>query len=169
MKRTAALAVLLVLHATAWAAAAPGDVAGTVVPHPVPWKFASERYAVTVNGKPVNVPFAAMNLHVASFDFVGRADVRVTVNENDYNRLDGKPLPKANDLRQGAAVVRPPSRGVTPKTQSLTSRTIILRDSDVIHFASHERMGRLTRSSRPSAATAGATRDTATTCSKTST
>ncbi len=45
-----------------------------VTPHPVPWEFASDRYNVSVNGKPVTVFFAAMNVHFASFDFTGQAD-----------------------------------------------------------------------------------------------
>ena len=64
-------------------------------PHPVPWEFASDRYNVTVNGKPATVFFATMNLHFASFDFTGQADIQVTINENDYNRRDGKTYLKA--------------------------------------------------------------------------
>ena len=33
-----------------------------VTTHPVPWEFASDRYNVTVNGKPATVFFASMNL-----------------------------------------------------------------------------------------------------------
>jgi hypothetical protein len=85
-------------------------------PHPVPWEFASDRYNVTVNGKPVTVFFATMNLHVASFDFAGQADVQITINENDYNRHDGKTYLKPDEFWQGNAVVRPLSRAITPKT-----------------------------------------------------
>jgi hypothetical protein len=85
-------------------------------PHPVPWEFASDRYGVTVNGKTATVFFASMNLHFASFDFTGAADVQVTINENDYNRYDGKTYLRAAEFWQSNAVVRPLSRGIQPKT-----------------------------------------------------
>lgn len=85
-------------------------------PHPVPWEFASDRYRVTVNGKSVSVFLASMNLHFASFDFTGQADVQVTINENDYNRSDGNTYLKPDEFWQGNAVVRPLSRGIKPKT-----------------------------------------------------
>ncbi len=87
-----------------------------VTPHPVPWEFASARYGVTVNGKPVTVFFAAMNLHFASFDFTGQAEVQVTINETDYNRSDGKTYLKPDEFWQGNAVVRPLARGIQPTT-----------------------------------------------------
>lgn len=86
-------------------------------PHPVPWEFASDRYGVTVDGKPATVFFAAMNVHFASFDFTGRAEVQVTINPNDYNRADGKTYLKPDEFWQGNAVVRPLSRNVKPKTE----------------------------------------------------
>jgi len=46
----------------------------------------------------VTVFFAAMNMHFASFDFTGDAEVRVVINDNDYNRVDGKVLPKPDDF-----------------------------------------------------------------------
>lgn len=85
-------------------------------PHPVPWEFASDRYNVAVNGKPATVFFASMNLHFVSFDFTGQADVQVMINENDYNRHDGKTYLKAGEFWQSSAVVRPLSRGIKPKT-----------------------------------------------------
>lgn len=88
-----------------------------VTPHPVPWEFASDRYGVTVNGTPLTVFFAAMNLHFASFDFTGQVDVQVTINENDYNRHDTKTYLKAAEFWQGQAVVRPLSRGIQAKTE----------------------------------------------------
>ncbi len=87
-----------------------------VTTHPVPWEFASDRYNVTVNGKPATVFFASMNLHFVSFDFMGQADVQVTINENDYNRHDGKTYLKAGEFWQNNALVRPLSRGIKPKT-----------------------------------------------------
>jgi hypothetical protein len=85
--------------------------------HPVPWEMSSKRYHVSVNGQPVSVFFATMNLHFASFDFSGEADVQVTINENDYHRLDGKTYLKPEEFWHGAAVVRPRSRGVVPRTK----------------------------------------------------
>lgn len=88
-----------------------------VAPHPVPWEFASARYGVTVNGKPVTVFLASMNLHFASFDFSGKAGVEVTINENDYNRSDGKTYPEPDEFWQEEAIVRPLSRGIQAKTE----------------------------------------------------
>lgn len=87
-----------------------------IAPRSVPWEFASARYGVTVSGKPATVFLAAMNVHFASFDFTGQADVKVTINENDYNRNDGKTYLKPKEFWQGKAVVRPLSRAVKPKT-----------------------------------------------------
>src|SRR5437763_958265 len=111
---------LLIGLVAAVLAGSTGHAEDAVAPHTVPWEFASDRYAVTVNGKPVTVFLAAMNLHFASFDLDGRADVRVTINDNDYNRLDGKTLIKPDDFWQGDAVVRPSSRKVRPKTDRRT-------------------------------------------------
>ena len=85
-------------------------------PHSVPWEFASDRYNVTVNGQSATVFFASMNLHFASFDFTGQADVQVTINENDYNRHDGKTYLKADEFWNDNALVRPLSREIKPKT-----------------------------------------------------
>ncbi len=109
------------------AASAASLAAGSAVPHPVPWEFASDRYAVTVNGQPVTVMLAAMNVHVASFDFSGEVDVQVTINPNDYNRLDGKTYLRPDEFWQGAAVVRPLSRGITAKTAGRTVRFPLTR------------------------------------------
>jgi hypothetical protein len=87
-----------------------------VTPHAVPWEFASDRYIVTVNGKPINVFFAAMNLHFMSFDFTGQVEVQITINENDYNRHDGKIYLKADEFWQNNAIVRPLSQNIKPKT-----------------------------------------------------
>lgn len=109
---------LLALVTMAFASAAFAEV----VPHPVPWEFASTRYEVSVNGKPVNVFFAAMNVHFASFDFTGTVDVQVTINNNDYSRMDGRVLPTADEFWQGAATVRPTSRGIVAKTEGKVVR-----------------------------------------------
>jgi hypothetical protein len=100
----------------AFSLAAAHAVGSEVTPHPVPWEFASDRYGVTVNGKPVTVFFSTMNLHFASFDFTGQADVQVTINENDYNRSDGKTYLKPDEFWQGKAIVRPLSRGIQTVT-----------------------------------------------------
>ena len=111
----------MLIFAVALMATAASAVESSVTPHPVPWECASARYAVSVNGKPVNVFFAAMNLHFASFDFTGRAEVTVTVERDDYNRADGRPLPTPDQFWREAAVVRPLSRGVKAKTSGRTA------------------------------------------------
>lgn len=113
MKRICALAILLTLTLRGVSAAE----SHVTTPHPVPWEFASDRYHVRVNGQPVTVFFAAMNLHFASFDFTGQADVQVTIHENDYHRSDGKTYLKPDEFWQGNAVVRPLSRGIQPRTE----------------------------------------------------
>ena len=116
MKVPRALFAFLMLLAAWLASRAHGEV----VPHPVPWEFASARYTVKVDGKPVSVFLATMNLHFASFDFTGSAEVQVTINRDDYNRKDDRPLVKPDEFWQGAAVMRPLSRGVLPKTEGRT-------------------------------------------------
>ncbi len=54
----------------------------TVTPHSVPGEFASDYYEVKVNGQPVQVFHAGLNVYFASFDFVGNADVKVISNYN---------------------------------------------------------------------------------------
>lgn len=108
--------VLVVAFALAGMGHARADES-RVVGHPVPWEFASARYEVTVNGKPVPVFFATMNLHFVSFDFTGAVEVKVRINEDDYTRKVGIALPKADEFWQGGAVVRPLSRGVKPTTK----------------------------------------------------
>lgn len=109
-------AVLFAFAALTAAATAENPVA----PHSVPWEFGSTRYHVAVNGQPVSAFFASMNLHFASFDLTGEADVEVTIENDDYNRADGKKYPRAEEFWQGAAVVRPLSRGIQAKTEGRT-------------------------------------------------
>lgn len=113
MKQTDTLITLLTLPLS-FVLAAESQVS---VPHPVPWEFASDRYNVMVDGKPVTVFFAAMNLHFASFNFTDQVEVQVTINENDYHRSDGKIYLKAGEFWQGNAIVRPLSRDIQPKTE----------------------------------------------------
>ena len=105
--------ICLLLAASLHAALAQQPV---LRPHPVPWEFASERYSVRVNGRPVSVMLTAMNLHAASFDFTGMAKVQVEIQPNDYNRLDGRTYLKPEEFWDGRAVVRPSSRGITAMT-----------------------------------------------------
>lgn len=112
LPRVLALLVLLAAVSLATTSARASEISA----HPVPWEFASARYAVTVNGKPVSVFFAAMNVHFASFDFAGKAEVKVTIQKDDYNRSDGKTYPKPDEFWQGSAMVRPVSRGVKATT-----------------------------------------------------
>ncbi len=115
--RTLAKCALLggVLAAVA-AASAATVTPGPVTPHPVPLDFRSDRYGVTVNGKPVQVFLAAMNIHFASFDLTGAADVRVTINKQDYHRRDGRKYPEPEEFWQGVAEVRPRAKGIQAKT-----------------------------------------------------
>jgi hypothetical protein len=67
-----ALALPVLVAAVALPVRAQQSNASSVTPHSVPLEFASARYGVTVNGKPVTVFYAAMNIHFASFDFTGK-------------------------------------------------------------------------------------------------
>lgn len=91
----------------------------TVTPHPVPREFGSKQYKVEVNGTPVPVFEANARVHFASFDFTG--EVVVKVNGKIVREL-GVPLPIRDEqldgasIWEGAAVVRPLSRGVQVET-----------------------------------------------------
>ena len=60
-KYTGAGALALAVFAALPVLAAPA-VSQIVVPHSVPLDFRSDRYGVTINGKPVQVFLAAMNV-----------------------------------------------------------------------------------------------------------
>lgn len=108
---TLALAVFAALPVVAAPAASQ-----SIVPHSVPLDFLSDRYGVTINGKPVQVFLAAMNVHFASFDFTGTADVQVTINQQDYHRRDGRQYLEPEEFWQGNALVRPQARDIQTKT-----------------------------------------------------
>lgn len=101
MIRTLTLLLLLAGHL-----ASQPRLTSTVTPHPVPDEFASSRFAVQVNGKPVPVFHAALNLYFASFDFTGVAEVEVTSPTAGY--------------WQGRAILRPLSRKIVPVTNDST-------------------------------------------------
>lgn len=107
----------IILGALAHLVAVTHAAESSVAPHPVPWEFASDRYGVTVAGKPVTVFFATFNLHFASFDFTEPVEVQVTINPDDYHRRDGKTYLKPDEFWQGNGIVRPLSRGIQPKTE----------------------------------------------------
>ena len=62
----------------------------TVSPHSVPGEFASDYYEVKVNGQPVQVFHAGLNVYFASFDFIGNADVKVISQYNSNRVILGK-------------------------------------------------------------------------------
>jgi hypothetical protein len=88
----------------------------TVIPHPVPVEFLSNKYSVEVNGRPVEVFQARPSVHFASFDFTGEANVKV------IGRI--VKVMSANEVREqadssfwkGDAVIRPLSRNIMVKT-----------------------------------------------------
>ncbi len=93
--------------------------AQTLSPHPVPDEFASDYYTVTANGKPVPVFHAGLNVYFASFDFTGKADIRVAPKsgEDKYVGQTSNKEPAATDAKgywKGRAVVRPLSKGIKP-------------------------------------------------------
>lgn len=92
-----------------------------MTPHAVPLDFRSDRFGVTVDGRPVPVFLAALNIHFASFDFAGTAEVRVTVNRQDYRRRDGRKYPEPEEFWQGSAAVRPQARGIAARTEGRTA------------------------------------------------
>lgn len=100
----------------------------SVVPHGVPDEFTSLAYHVTVNGAPVKVFHAALNVHFASFDFTGNAEVVVTVPPSRGTPPVVPPYsgqyhhrlipPPSDDFWQGQAVVRPQSRQIAVTTRA---------------------------------------------------
>ena len=105
------LFLLLLLAAAIHAPGSSPDqpVRPAVVAHPVPEEFASRRFEATVNGQRVPVFHATLNLHFASFDFTGTAEVEV--------RFTGTNKAAAADYWRGQAMVRPLSRGIVPVTR----------------------------------------------------
>ncbi|WP_128548075.1 hypothetical protein [Larkinella soli] len=97
----------------------------TLTPHPVPEEFASDYYVVTVNGRPVPVFHAGLNVYFASFDFTGKADVRVRANSNSGSysgQTSNKEIAKEDSMGywRGAALVRPLSKGIETKVNGLS-------------------------------------------------
>jgi len=106
--------------------------AAPIVPHGVPDEFASLAYTVTVNGTPVKVFHAGLNVHFASFDFTGTAEIKVTVTPprttpspaahySGQYRHRYVPSPPV-DFWQSQAIVRPLSRQVAATTQGPEAR-----------------------------------------------
>lgn len=94
--------------------------AQTVTPHPVPEEFASDYYVVTVNGQPVPVFHAGLNVYFASFDFTGKANVTVSP-KVDSDKYAGQTSNKeavtldAKGYWRGEVSVRPLSKNVKPQ------------------------------------------------------
>jgi hypothetical protein len=102
------------------------SLAQSVTLHPVPEEFASDYYVVTVNGKPVPVFHAGLNVYFASFDFTGKADITVSpkVDSDKYaGQTSNKEAAKldAKGYWRGEVSVRPLSRNVKPQ---LTGSTV---------------------------------------------
>ena len=96
----------------------------TVIPHPVPDEFVSNQYSVEVNGKPVQVFEASPRVHFASFEFTGKANVKVN---GKIMRELNVPLPIRKEQETGRSVwdgdvlVRPLSRNVKAQTNGTTA------------------------------------------------
>ncbi|GAB2595184.1 glycoside hydrolase family protein [Spirosoma areae] len=115
--------------------------AQTVTPHPVPEEFRSDYYAVTVNGQPVSVFHAGLNVYFASFDFTGNASVTVTKAEKDNysGQTSNKEAAQLNEKGywRGEVSVRPLSRKIRPM---LTGSTVAFSLSEAGQY-SVERAG----------------------------
>jgi hypothetical protein len=90
-----------------------------VTPHTVPEEFASDYYEVKVNGQPVQVFHAGLNVYFASFDFTGNANVKVTskYNSSSYSgQTSNKVLPKVDErgFWRGDVNIRPLSKNIKP-------------------------------------------------------
>lgn len=93
--------------------------AQTVTPHTVPEEFASDYYEVKVNGQPVQVFHAGLNVYFASFDFTGSADVKVTsrYNSKSYSgQTSNKEAIKVDERGywRGEVNIRPLSKNIHP-------------------------------------------------------
>lgn len=108
------VAALTWIAITTLTAIAQPVVDSIVTPHPVPPEFTAgrhERYTVTVNGQPVMIFHAALNIYFVSFDFTGQAEVKVVAKDDEYWK--------------GMAVVRPISSGIVPRTDNQTASFIV--------------------------------------------
>jgi hypothetical protein len=114
----------------------------TVIPHPVPEEFASDYYVVTINGQPVPVFHAGLNVYFASFDFTGSASVTVSP-KVDSDKYAGQTSNKeatqvgAKGYWRGEVTVRPLSKNIKPK---LTGATVNFSLTDAGQY-SIERAG----------------------------
>ena len=92
--------------------------AQSVTPHPVPEEFASDYYAVTVNGQSVPVFHAGLNVYFASFDFTGKANITVTKADKDNysGQTSNKEAVKVDSMGywRGNVSVRPLSKNIRP-------------------------------------------------------
>lgn len=99
----------------------------TVIPHPVPEEFGADYYGVLVNGKPVPVFHAGLNVYFASFDFTETADVAVT-SKADTDKYSGQTSNKEavkvdeKGYWRGEAFVRPLSKNIKPTLSGPTVR-----------------------------------------------
>lgn len=95
-----------------------------------PFELVNEaRYHATVNGQPLQVMRAGLNVYLVSFDFAGKADMQVDVEEVDrirenlfqWHAIDEAPKRDADYFR-GQAIIRPSSRNVAATTTGNRAR-----------------------------------------------
>lgn len=108
-------------------------VSQDVVPYPVPNEYISTQYIVSVNGKPVPVFHAGLNVYFASFDFTGEAQVKIIAGKQNrrYYTLAADKENLQDDPKgfwKGNARVRPLSRNIRPETQD-SLVTFLLTDA----------------------------------------
>ncbi len=95
-------------------------ISQTVTPHSVPEEFNSDYYEVKVNGQPVPVFHAGLNVYFASFDFTGKADITIKSNF-DTDKYSGQTSNKETmrvdekGYWRGEVFVRPLSKNIIAK------------------------------------------------------
>lgn len=95
--------------------------------HPVPEEFASDYYVVKVNGQPVPVFHAGLNVYFAGFDFEGNADVEVS-SKSEEDKYAGQTSNKEvvpdgeKGYWRGSVAVKPLSRNIKTTLNGKTVR-----------------------------------------------
>ena len=111
-----------------------------VTPHPVPDEFASSQYVVKVNGQPVPVFHAGLNVYFASFDFANTVAVKVTAGRVKGSKSIGgqylgqvyyeyRDSLEAANFWQNKAQVRPLSKNVRCQTNGGADVTFSLTEA----------------------------------------
>lgn len=107
----------------------------TVIPHLVPEEFLGLKYKVTVNGTPVPVFHAGLNVYYASFEFTGNPEVIVTADKESIPLAGNakyagqvkhiSTAPKAGNFWEDNAIVRPLSKKIQVHTDGKNATFII--------------------------------------------